>query len=136
MASLSVMVSNIELEELKMKQSMFQKKKSQVLNRGTYPFFKGPSLADFMFIVVEHFLPNLNHFVAHVFNFRHSLHEETRRLSLCWEITCNVTLQLQIQAEIYNHTGLQNWEDVNTTYMTTTGCKLRDLGQVLGSRTA
>lgn len=29
-----------------------------------------------MFVVVEHFLPNLDHFVSHVFNFRHSLCED------------------------------------------------------------
>lgn len=29
-----------------------------------------------MFVVVEHFLTNLDHFVAHVLNFRHSLHKE------------------------------------------------------------
>lgn len=42
----------------------------------TYPFLKGPALADFVLVVVEHFLPDLNHLVAHVFNFCHPLNEK------------------------------------------------------------
>lgn len=43
----------------------------------TYPFFKGPAFADFMFVVVEHFLSNLDHLVPHVLDLGHSLHKDT-----------------------------------------------------------
>lgn len=43
----------------------------------TYCFFKGPTLADFMFVVVEQFLPNLNHLMTHVFNLSHPLRKDT-----------------------------------------------------------
>lgn len=50
-----------------------------VEKQDTYPFLKGPALADFMFIVVEHFLPNLDHLVAHVLDLCHSLHKDTQK---------------------------------------------------------
>ena len=40
----------------------------------TYPFFKGPSLADFVFVVVEVLLSGFGDFVTHVLDLRHSLH--------------------------------------------------------------
>lgn len=43
----------------------------------TYRFFKGPALADFMFVVVEQFLANLNHLMTHVFNLSHPLSKDT-----------------------------------------------------------
>lgn len=43
----------------------------------TYRFFKGPALADFMFVVVEQFLANLNHLMTHVFNLSHPLCKDT-----------------------------------------------------------
>lgn len=45
----------------------------------TYPFLKGPTLADFMFVVVEHFLPDLDHLVAHILDLCHSLHKDTQK---------------------------------------------------------
>lgn len=45
----------------------------------TYPLFKCPALADFVFIVVEYLLPSLDHFVPHVLDLRHSLKGETYR---------------------------------------------------------
>lgn len=50
-----------------------------VEKQDTYPFLKGPALADFMFVVVEHFLPNLDHLVAHILDLRHSLHKDTQK---------------------------------------------------------
>lgn len=44
-----------------------------------YPFLKGPTLADFMFIVVEHFLPDLDNLVAHILDLCHSLHRNTKK---------------------------------------------------------
>ena len=44
-----------------------------------YPFLKGPPLADFMFIVVEHFLPDLDNLVAHILDLCHSLHRNTKK---------------------------------------------------------
>lgn len=52
---------------------MFNK---SVENR-TYRFFKGPALADFMFVVVEQFLADLNHLMTHVFNLGHPLRKDT-----------------------------------------------------------
>lgn len=43
-----------------------------------YPFFESPALADFMLVVVEHFLPHLDHLVAHVLDLRHSLKTHTQ----------------------------------------------------------
>lgn len=43
----------------------------------TYPFFKGPAFADFMFVVVEHFLSYLDHLVPHVLDLGHSLQKDT-----------------------------------------------------------
>ena len=50
-----------------------------VEKQDTYPFLTGPALADFMFVVVEHFLPNFDHLVAHILDLRHSLHKHTQK---------------------------------------------------------
>lgn len=52
---------------------------TNVEKTNTYPFLKGPALADFMFIVVEHFLPNLDDLVPHVLNLCHPLRKNTQK---------------------------------------------------------
>lgn len=53
----------------------------------TYPFLKGPALADFMFVVVEQFLPNLDHLVAHILDLGHPLHKDTNKAhGLCPQV--------------------------------------------------
>lgn len=47
--------------------------------RNTHPLLEGPALADFMLVVVEHFLARLDHLVPHVLDLRHSLGDETQR---------------------------------------------------------
>ena len=65
-------------------QSVYTAKKSlffqQYLRKlDTYPFFKGPTLADFMLVVVEQFLSSLYHLVAHILYLGHSLHKDTNK---------------------------------------------------------
>lgn len=44
----------------------------------TYRFFKCPAFADFVFVVVEQFLPDLDHLVAHILDFGHPLCKDTQ----------------------------------------------------------
>lgn len=64
----------------------------------THPFFKGPALADFMLIVVEHFLPSLDHLVAHVLNLRHSLHRT--------QDTANINPLVYYEDKLVSHSRL------------------------------
>lgn len=51
----------------------------------THPFFKGPALADFMFVVVKYLLARFDHLMSHVLDLCDSL--EKKQTIMCHRIT-------------------------------------------------
>lgn len=69
----------------------------------TYPFFKGPTLADFMFIVVKYLLTHLDHLMSHVLDLGDSLEEKWT--IMCYHITeCTTYLEWRANC-IFSYQG-------------------------------